>query len=79
MIGLNFAQPFLITSLTNYVREDDPSKDDGYGLIGAFALVFGLKAVSLNDPLISNSTSSIKPDKSRRSSTVSMSIIHSAS
>ncbi|PWY65371.1 multidrug resistance protein MDR [Aspergillus sclerotioniger CBS 115572] len=46
MIGLNFAQPFLITSLTNYVGSDDPDMNDGYGLIGAFAFVFGLKAVS---------------------------------
>ncbi|RAL04613.1 multidrug resistance protein MDR [Aspergillus ibericus CBS 121593] len=45
MIGLNFAQPFLITNLTNYVGEVDPNSNDGYGLIGAFVLVFGLKAV----------------------------------
>ncbi|PYI09672.1 P-loop containing nucleoside triphosphate hydrolase protein [Aspergillus sclerotiicarbonarius CBS 121057] len=45
MIGLNFAQPFLITGLTDYVGRKDPKRNDGYGLIGAFALVFGLKAV----------------------------------
>ncbi|CAK38280.1 uncharacterized protein An03g04880 [Aspergillus niger] len=44
-IGLDYTQPFLITRLTIYVGQKIPSKDDGYGLIGAFALVFILKGV----------------------------------
>ncbi|PWY69102.1 multidrug resistance protein MDR [Aspergillus heteromorphus CBS 117.55] len=45
MIGLNYSQPFLITSLTEYVGGNSTNKNHGYGLIGAFALVFILKAV----------------------------------
>ncbi|GKZ18301.1 hypothetical protein AbraIFM66951_000859 [Aspergillus brasiliensis] len=44
-IGLVYTQPFLISRLTIYVGQDNPSKDVGYGLIGAFALVFILKGV----------------------------------
>ncbi|KAI3009272.1 hypothetical protein CBS147346_2163 [Aspergillus niger] len=44
-IGLDYTQPFLITRLTIYVGQETPSKNDGYGLIGAFALVFILKGV----------------------------------
>ncbi|GKZ28606.1 hypothetical protein AbraIFM66950_010288 [Aspergillus brasiliensis] len=44
-IGLVYTQPFLISRLTIYVGQDNLSKDVGYGLIGAFALVFILKAV----------------------------------
>lgn len=47
MIGLNYSQPFLITHLTDYVGEKNPNQNNGYGLIGAFALVFILKAVGL--------------------------------
>lgn len=45
MIGLNYSQPFLITRLIDYVGAENPNRNDGYGLIGAFALVFILKAV----------------------------------
>ncbi|RAH61586.1 multidrug resistance protein MDR [Aspergillus piperis CBS 112811] len=44
-IGLDYTQPFLISRLTIYVGQKNSSKDDGYGLIGAFALVFILKGV----------------------------------
>lgn len=47
VIGFNYSQPFLITALTNYVQESNPSKSQGYGLIGAFALVFVLKGVCI--------------------------------
>ncbi|KAJ5538214.1 hypothetical protein N7494_007693 [Penicillium frequentans] len=43
VIGLTYCQPFLITALTDYVQNVNPSKNDGYGLIGGFALVFFLK------------------------------------
>lgn len=45
LIGLNYSQPFLISRLITYVGGQNPDKNDGYGLIGAFALVFVLKAV----------------------------------
>lgn len=45
LIGLNYSQPFLISRLTHYVGDKNPNKEDGYGLIGAFALVYILKAV----------------------------------
>lgn len=44
-IGLNYSQPFLTSRLTNYVGDENPNKEDGYGLIGAFALVYILKSV----------------------------------
>lgn len=60
VIGLTYAQPFLIMALTNYVQVSEPNKNDGYGLIGAFALVFLLKGVSIGNPfklcIISNIT-----------------------
>ncbi|KAH8701635.1 multidrug resistance protein MDR [Talaromyces proteolyticus] len=45
LIGLNYSQPFLITRLINYVGGKGSDRNDGYGLIGAFALVFILKAI----------------------------------
>lgn len=51
VIGLTYAQPFLIMALTNYVQVSEPNKNDGYGLIGAFALVFLLNGVSIGNPL----------------------------
>lgn len=50
VIGLTYAQPFLIMALTNYVQESEPNKNEGYGLIGAFSLVFLLKGVSFGNP-----------------------------
>ena len=47
MIGLTYSQPFLITRLIDYVSERNPNKDEGYGMIGAFALVFVMKGVFL--------------------------------
>lgn len=49
VIGLTYAQPFLIMALTNYVQESEPNKNEGYVLIGAFALVFLLKGVSFGN------------------------------
>lgn len=46
LIGLNYSQPFLISRLIDYVGEKNPNKNDGYGLIGAFLLVFVLKGAS---------------------------------
>ncbi|QGA22297.1 hypothetical protein EYB26_010013 [Talaromyces marneffei] len=45
LIGLNYSQPFLISRLINYVGDKNSNRNDGYGLIGGFALVFILKAV----------------------------------
>lgn len=54
-IGLDYTQPFLISRLTIYVGQKTSSEDDGYGLIGAFALVFILKGVcNLLPPLKSS-------------------------
>ena len=52
VIGLTYAQPFLIMALTNYVQESEPNKNEGYGLIAAFALVFLLKGVSFRNPFL---------------------------
>ena len=40
LIGFNYAQPFLISRAINFVGQDDGSKDDGYGLIGATGLIY---------------------------------------
>ncbi|KAF8857368.1 putative multidrug resistance protein [Acephala macrosclerotiorum] len=42
LIGFTYAQPFLITSAINYVSQpaSEQNKNDGYGLIGATALVY---------------------------------------
>ncbi|RAH78396.1 multidrug resistance protein MDR [Aspergillus japonicus CBS 114.51] len=45
VIGLSYSQPFLITALTDYVEETKPDRNKGYGLIGAFGLVFLLKGI----------------------------------
>ena len=45
MISLNYSQPFLITRLIDYVGEKSPNRNERYGMIGAFALVFVLKGV----------------------------------
>lgn len=51
MIGLQISQPFLISHALRYLNrpDDETSKNYGYGLIGAFALVFIGSAVSLAD------------------------------
>ncbi|RAH40919.1 P-loop containing nucleoside triphosphate hydrolase protein [Aspergillus brunneoviolaceus CBS 621.78] len=45
VIGLSYSQPFLITALKDYVEEAKPDRNKGYGLIGAFGLVFLLKGI----------------------------------
>ncbi|PVH85137.1 putative multidrug resistance protein [Cadophora sp. DSE1049] len=42
LIGFNYSQPFLISSAINFVSEASASrnKNDGYGLIGAAALIY---------------------------------------
>ncbi|PYH86162.1 multidrug resistance protein MDR [Aspergillus uvarum CBS 121591] len=45
VIGLSYSQPFLITALTDYVENTKPDRNKGYGLIGAFGLVFLLKGI----------------------------------
>ena len=42
LVGLQIVQPFLITEAVTYVDkpDEDVSLNKGYGLIGAFALVF---------------------------------------
>lgn len=49
VIGLTYCQPFLITALTDYVQNLNPNQNDGYGLIGGFALVFFLKGVCITN------------------------------
>ena len=47
MTAFNFAQPFLMNTLLNYLSDENAKdKNDGYGLIGAYALVFLGIAVS---------------------------------
>lgn len=47
LTGFTFAQPFLASSLMDYLRDTNSySKNDGYGLIGASLLVYGGIAVS---------------------------------
>lgn len=52
LIGLNYTQPFLISRLIDYVGDKSPNKNDGYGLMGAFALVVILKGVRDCVPLV---------------------------
>lgn len=56
-IGFFFAQPYLVGTFVTFVSTEITSKHDGYGLIGAFALVYTGLAVSfyclvLNDSWI---------------------------
>ncbi|KAI1123876.1 putative ATP-binding cassette transporter [Nemania abortiva] len=46
MSAFIFAQPFLATSLIQYLNDENPSKNNGYGLIGAAFLVYTGIAVS---------------------------------
>ena len=45
-IGFTFAQSFLVDATTTWVGELDEPKSSGYGLIGAFAIVYMGIAVS---------------------------------
>jgi ATP-binding cassette, subfamily C (CFTR/MRP), member 1 len=40
MTAFNFSQPFLAASLIQYLDDEQPSKNNGYGLIGASFLVY---------------------------------------
>lgn len=46
--GFTYAQPFLINTLINYLESSDPNfaRNDGYGLIAAYIIVFFGAAVS---------------------------------
>jgi ATP-binding cassette subfamily C (CFTR/MRP) protein 1 len=48
MTGFTYAQPFLINTLINYIESSDQNVNQnyGYGLIGAYVLVFFGAAVS---------------------------------
>ncbi|KAI0109014.1 putative ATP-binding cassette transporter [Nemania sp. FL0031] len=46
MSAFTFAQPFLATSLIQYLNDEQPSGNNGYGLIGAAFLVYTGIAVS---------------------------------
>lgn len=50
LVGFQVTQPFLITEAVTYVEspDEDASPNEGYGLIGAFALVF--ISVSVGEP-----------------------------
>ena len=50
LVGFNFAQPFLINRVVQYVNQpiDETNKNDGYGLIGAAILVYIGIAVCLS-------------------------------
>jgi ATP-binding cassette, subfamily C (CFTR/MRP), member 1 len=51
LVGFQVAQPFLIAEAVTFVEspDEDTSPNNGYGLIGAFALVF--IGVSVGEPL----------------------------
>jgi ATP-binding cassette subfamily C (CFTR/MRP) protein 1 len=55
LIGFNFAQPFLITAALNLVSEPvNPStRNEGYGLIGATALIYLGIAVGHSNRIVS--------------------------
>lgn len=38
--AFNFTQPFLMNTLLNWIENPNSKKSDGYGLIGAYTLVF---------------------------------------
>ena len=46
LVGLRFSLPFLVSDIITYTKSSDVSPNTGYGLIGAFALVFIGLAVS---------------------------------
>ena len=46
LIGFNYAQPFLISRAITFVGQNDGTKNDGYGLIGATGLIYLGIAVS---------------------------------
>jgi hypothetical protein len=45
-VALRFSLPFLVSDIITYANSSDVSPNTGYGLIGAFALVFIGLAVS---------------------------------
>lgn len=45
-LGTTFAQPYLLQRMLTYLSDKKESSNIGYGLIGAFALVYFLQAVS---------------------------------
>lgn len=47
-IGFFFAQPYIVGTFTTFISAEGSSQNEGYGLIGAFALVYVGIAVSLN-------------------------------
>lgn len=46
LVGLRFSLPFLVSDVITYTKSSYVSPNTGYGLIGAFALVFISLAVS---------------------------------
>lgn len=40
LIGLNYAQPFLIQSAVHHIEDPSSSKNDGYGLVGATIFIY---------------------------------------
>ena len=52
LVGLRFSLPFLVSDSITYTKSSDVSPNTGYGLIGAFALVFIGLAVSSSIILI---------------------------
>ena len=50
LIGFNYSQPFLITRIINYVGQPEAgtSANDGYGLIGATAIIYTGIGVRIN-------------------------------
>ncbi|KAI2695411.1 hypothetical protein CBS147332_9340 [Penicillium roqueforti] len=54
LIGFTFAQPFLITSMLNWLDDPSTALNDGYGLIGATILIYlgmALSTLSYNHML----------------------------
>ena len=55
MTAFTFAQPFLVTSILNYLQNSETRpKNDGYGLIGACVLVYVGIAVRNPCPVTKN-------------------------
>jgi ATP-binding cassette, subfamily C (CFTR/MRP), member 1 len=52
MTAFNFTQPFLMNTLLNWLGQENTGvkRNDGYGLIGAYALVF--LGIAVSQPII---------------------------
>lgn len=65
LVGLSIAQPFMVGEAVTFLQHNDltveTSQNRGYGLLGAFALVFIMTAVSPMSCLLPSLTSTFLP------------------